>query len=195
MKTKTIISVMALGAVLTGCKNYDDDIDNLDHRVAIVEQLQDRLAEGVSVTVTGARVDDAQDGARLVVSATATGFDPAQSYAAALDVEADNASYRTAYTPVWVVMSNPTVTITAADGTEENDMQAPGWTVQLVAKVKAGDAVALWTSSNKAVGTIDQDGFVEMKGRGKVTFTVITVQGAQDTFTLLCSDGTNGAND
>ena len=162
--------------------------ENKDKLAFVVEDgLQTTRAASTSATLTISSVT--ANGERLTITATANGFVGGQGYAVALDFGDGTSDYRSAYTPVWVKMTDATVSITAEGGVTSGVTLIPGDLLQLTADIQTGDAVSTWSSSNTSVAVVSADGLVTARSEGVATIIVTTVQGATATFIVNVSAG------
>ena len=165
--------------------------DNSDKLSLLV--LDGLKTRGISTTakLDITEVKSSVSGSNGIVTLTvkSQGFDASNGYAVALCFSDGFSDYTTAYTHVWVKMTNPTAAIEAEDGTKSGGTIGIGHGIQLLPVIKPGDAVKSWTVDNKNVAIIDGDGWLTPLAEGVIVVTLTTVQGATATFTLNISSG------
>lgn len=154
-----------------------------------------RAAAGATLTINGVNSSVDGDNGIVTIEAESAGFKASEGYAVALCFNDGASDYITAFTPVWVKMGNPTAAIVAADGTKAGATVGAGKGLQLNAIISEGDEVKSWTTDDKNVAVIDQEGWLSLLSEGTVTVTLTTVQGASATFSLKVSAGAVGAQD
>lgn len=178
-------------AVATYMVNHPDKLD-----FVVLDDLKTRgISTTAAITIDRVRSDVRGDNGIVMLTVVGSGFCAGAGYAAALCFSNGASDYMTTYTPIWVQMANPAVSIVAEDGTQPESTVGAGSGLQLLAEMEPGDEVKSWTTDDKNVALIDAEGWLTLLAEGTVTVTVVTVQGATATFKLNVSSGAVNVND
>ena len=130
----------------------------------------------------------------LTLNVTPTGFEAQAGYAFALDIEADGSSYRTTYTPAFLIVQPDKIAIGVNGLSLGMGTVTVGQYLQLFV-VFFPDYVTsrgiTWTSSDTTRATVNQSGVVAVVDNapnGEFTITAETTNGKKATLTLEVVD-------
>ena len=130
----------------------------------------------------------------LTLNVTPAGFEAQAGYAFALDIEADGSSYRTTYTPAFLVVQPEQIAIGVNGLSLGMGMVTVGQYLQLFAVFFPEYVTSrgiTWTSSDTTRATVNQSGVVAVADKapnGEFTITAETTNGKKATLTLKIVD-------
>ena len=151
------------------------------------------VTRATSATMTIGSVSHDGNG-MLTLNVTPAGFAPQKGYAFALDIEADGSSYRTAYTPAFLIVMPEKVAIGVNGLTAGMGTVKVGQYMQLFAVLfpdYATNRTVKWTTSDPTRATVNQSGIVAVTGGaadGDFTITATTVNNKTATLNLKIVD-------
>jgi hypothetical protein len=130
----------------------------------------------------------------LALSVTPSGFAPQAGYAFALDIEADGSSYRTVYTPAFLVVQPERIAIGVNGLYAGMGTVTAGKYLQLFVVFFPDYATSrniIWTTSDAARATVSQSGIVavtDLAPDGEFTITATTTNGKTASLTFKIVD-------
>ena len=148
-----------------------------------ITRLSFLTQHGAAMAITAAAAN-ATDGT-LTITATPSGFDGSKDYSLSLVYSEDGRSYQTAYTPVKVI-TRPTVLAIEIPSTS-GGKYAVGAKYQLKALFTPSyttEKNVVWSTSDEAIATIDENGVLTPVKNGTVTITVTSVDNPEATASI-----------
>lgn len=148
-----------------------------------ITRLSFLTQNGAAMAITAAAAN-ATDGT-LTITATPSGFDGSKDYSLSLVYSEDGRSYQTAYTPVKVI-TRPTALAIEIPSTS-GGKYAVGAKYQLKALFTPSyttEKNVVWSTSDEAIATIDENGVLTPVKNGTVTITVTSVDNPEATASI-----------
>lgn len=130
--------------------------DNREAMMLVGEEVKTTRADGAGIAITGA---SATRSGALILSVKPTGFEAQQGYAFALDIEADGSSYRTAYTPTFLIVEAEKIATVSPSGIVAVVDNAPDGEFTITATTTNGKKASLTFKIVNGMLTIDTEQF------------------------------------
>lgn len=152
-----------------------------------------RAASSASFAVTDAAASN--DGL-LTLTVTPSGFEAQKGYAFALDMEAEGSSYRTTYTPAFLIVEPEKIDLGVVGLFPNMGVVTVGKYLQLFVVFYPDYTTSrgiTWSSDNTALGTVDKNGIVavaaDKTATGEFTITATTTNGKTASLKFKVADG------
>ena len=166
--------------------------DNRDAMMLVGEEVKTTRADGAGIDITGA---SATRSGALILSVKPTGFEAQLGYAFALDIEADGSSYRTAYTPTFLIVEAEKIALGVIGLYPNMGVVTGGKYFQLYVVFFPDWTTSrgiTWTSSDEKMATVSPSGIVAVVDNspdGEFTITATTTNGKKASLTFKIVDG------
>lgn len=150
-----------------------------------------RAASSASLTIASATASDGL----LSLSVTPSGFEAQKGYAFALDMEAEGSSYRTAYTPAFLIVEPEKIDLGVVGLFPNMGIVTVGKFLQLFAVFYPDYTTSrgiTWESSAPTLATVDKTGVVAVvtnATNGEFTITAKTTNGKTASLNFKIADG------
>lgn len=166
--------------------------DHSDALMLVGDEVALTRSDVASFAITKA---EATRSGTLSLTVTPTGFEAQKGYAFALDIEADGSSYRTAYTPTFLIVEAEKIAL-GVNGLYPNMGVVTGGKYFQLYVVFFPDWTTsrgiTWTTSDEKMATVSPSGIVavvENAPDGEFTITATTTNGKQASLTFYIVKG------
>ena len=166
--------------------------DNRDAMQLVGNEVEMTRTDGAGFAITGA---SATRNGTLSLTVTPTGFEAQKGYAFALDIEADGSSYRTAYTPTFLIVEAEKIALGVMGLYPNMGVVTGGQYFQLYVVFFPDWTTSrsiTWTSSDETRATVSPSGIVAVVDGapdGEFTITATTKNGKKAWLTFNIVDG------
>lgn len=166
--------------------------DNREAMMLVGEEVKTTRADGAGIAITGA---SATRSGALILSVKPTGFEAQLGYAFALDIEADGSSYRTAYTPTFLIVEAEKIALGVIGLYPNMGVVTGGKYFQLYVVFFPDWTTSrgiTWTSSDEKMATVSPSGIVAVVDNapdGEFTITATTTNGKKASLTFKIVNG------
>jgi hypothetical protein len=166
--------------------------ENREAMMLVGEEVKTTRADGAGIAITGA---SATRSGALILSVKPTGFEAQLGYAFALDIEADGSSYRTAYTPTFLIVEAEKIALGVIGLYPNMGVVTGGKYFQLYVVFFPDWTTSrgiTWTSSDEKMATVSPSGIVAVVDNapdGEFTITATTTNGKKASLTFKIVNG------